>query len=616
MSEQEEVDFLAPSRLASYRLVYNFLFDSEQLTPQDNVIKTFTTRVDTLPGATFVIVSPEYNGLLDMVTPEYQLEVANYIEMAKNKSDRERQIGKEKSAVFTGRFVRHPLNNQLLPVWASDFVLGGYGTGAVMADAHDSRDCELALQYGIYINETVSEDGKPRENFLDKIKEGYVFEDYGVLFRSEKYNGLTSEQAKEVIADDLVAMGKAEKQVNYKFRDWVFSRQRYWGEPFPIEYVEKDDGEVEIRLLEDSELPLVLPDLEDFEPSKDGRSPLAKSDWTRVDERTTREADTMPNWAGSNWYYLRFCDPKNSQEFASQKNLDYWLPVDHYFGGGEHTTMHLLYSRFGHKFLYDQGLVPTMEPYDYRHNGGILLGSDGSKMSKSKGNVIIPDDKLETVGADALRLYVCFIGPYDATVTWIEGGLNRCKKLVDDIWVLREKVDDNKADKSLVVAYHKMLKKITGYLESQKNNVAVSELMSFVNILKEQTGINREIWQNFVLVLAPFAPHLAEELAIIEYLQHTQKSEADIDWETLNKEYGSIHKDPWPKYDESYTVDDEVTYAVQVNGKVRADFGINAEATEEEILTEAKAIVTKWLEGKDLKFHKIIPGKLVTLVVK
>jgi leucyl-tRNA synthetase len=447
------------------------------------------------------------------------------------------------------------------------------------------------------------------------------------LYNSGQWNGLTSSVAREEIGSWLEIQGKGQKQTNYRMRDFVFSRQRYWGEPFPIEY----DNEGNIRVLETSELPLELPIVKDYEPSKDGKSPLAKTDWIHVRDEAgniigKHEADTMPNWAGSNWYFARFTDPHNQNEFASKENMKYWLPVDHYFGGGEHTTMHLLYSRFVYKFLYDQGLVPTPEPYDHRWNGGILLGPDGSKMSKSKGNVVQPNEKLDSMGADALRLYIAFIGPYDGTVVWQDSGLKACKTVVDRVWNLQQKVAWDKKvletvdtlekqEKSLVVAYHKFVKNITKMLDEMRLNVAVAEIMTFTNLLKDLSEIPEDIWLSFILVIAPFMPHISEELAYLVYKQKGGEFDVSQD-EQLRKNYGSIHLDPYfPNYDEALCIDDEITYVVQINGKVRAEFQISKDTLEAEVLEIAKTTTAKWLDGKTIKFSKVIPGKLVTLVV-
>ncbi len=767
---------------------------STNISQEENLtIETFTTRVDTIFAATFLVLAPEHSLVLQLTTEENLPKVQAYLQEVQNKSERERQIGAEKTGVFTGSYAINPITGDKVPIWVSDYVLGGYGTAAIMAvPGHDERDFEFAKKFGLEILENV----KP----VNEEKNGEIFTNYGVLFNSGEYSGLTSEEAKEKLVQKLENEGKGKREINYKFRDWVFSRQRYWGEPFPFEYIrlndvfvdfaqldeqlkqsgrvgvvdcvvvnsqgqillqkrsatrtlfpnhfnligghieegetilqamqreikeetgcdlgqilhylgfteinlsednkklnfvfivtvkgepkiqepekasemmwvkadqilnfvipqsqytvyfpswkQKDfvkeliaenkdtyivdvlsqafdwinkyfsglslidiDGELyEIRLLDTDKLPLVLPDVEDYLPSPEGRSPLAKIDWINIrDEQGIiigkREPDTMPNWAGSSWYYLRYCDPKNDAEFASYDKLKYWLPVDHYFGGSEHTTLHLLYSRFWHKFLFDQGYVPTSEPYDYRTNGGLLLGPDGRKMSKSLGNVISPDEKLELVGADALRLYINFIGPYDGTVIWQDGGLKACKRLVDTIWNLREKVKNDEGstiNRKLLSAYHKMVKKITEQIPALRTNVAVAEIMTFVNLLKEQDQIPSNIWKGFLQVLAPFAPHITEEL-----------------WYKVNgydkKDYTkSIHLSGWPKFDPVLCVEDEVTIVVQVNGKVRAEFVALKDTSEQELLKKAKEIAAKWLEGKTIKFSKVIPNKMVTFAV-
>lgn len=386
-----------------------------------------------------------------------------------------------------------------------------------------------------------------------------------------------------------------------------------------------DDQEYEIRLLNTNELPLTLPDLEDFAPNVDGQSPLAKSSWSVIrdeegNEIGRRETDTMPNWAGSSWYYLRFTDPKNSDEFASQQNLKYWLPVDHYFGGNEHTTLHLLYSRFWHRFLYDRGHVPTIEPYINRTNGGLLLGPDGTKMSKSKGNVIQPEEKIDEVGADALRLYVAFIGPYDGTVVWQDGGLKACKRVIDTVWDLQYKVKTEYVDsKSVLVAYNKLIKTISGYIESLKLNVAVAEIMTFVNIIKGEESISLDTWKGFLKVLSPFCPHITEELWYIAngFTMPQILNNNDSPTLTYQMDYTkSIHLQSWPQYDEKLIIDETIVYAVQVNGKVRGEFSIPINASDDQILEFAQQTASKYIEGKSIKFSKIIQNKLVTLVVE
>ena len=368
--------------------------------------------------------------------------------------------------------------------------------------------------------------------------------------------------------------------------------------------------EYKINLLPKDKLPLELPDVVDFEPSNDGRSPLAKTSWIDIKDENgnivgQREADTMPNWAGSSWYYLRFTDPKNQNEFASKDNLKYWLPVDHYFGGNEHTTLHLLYSRFWHKVLFELGYVPTSEPYKNRTNGGILLANDGTKMSKSKGNVINPDEKLDIVGADALRLYINFIGPYEATVAWQEGGLIACKRLVDSLFRTKEKVDKNSVttDKKILSTYHQMLKKITEQMEDQRTNVAVAEIMTFNNFLKELPVIPGHVWTGFLQVMAPLAPHVTEEL----WYEYNQFDQSDYT--------KSIHLSSWPEFDPELAKNDLVTMVVQVNGKVRGSFEFAVDSEDSLVLENAKKVVEKWLEGKEIKFSKVVKNKLVSIVI-
>lgn len=580
-------------------------------------IETFTTRVDTIFAATFLVLAPEHPLVEQVTTTECSETVTDYLTTVANKSERERQIGAEKTGVFTGSYAINPVTGGLVPIWVADYVLGGYGTGAIMAvPGHDERDYEFAHKFGLPIVENV----RPIRG--DKVTT--VFTDHGILYNSGEYSDLTSEEAKAKLTEELEATGRGYRQVNYKFRDWVFSRQRYWGEPFPFEYYKlesldsKDagrtieiDGETyQVKLLGVEELPLVLPDVEDYLPSDDGRSPLAKTEWINIrDEQSRiigkREPDTMPNWAGSSWYYLRFCDPKNNQEFASYEKLKYWLPVDHYFGGSEHTTLHLLYSRFWHRFLYDLGYVPTPEPYDYRTNGGLLLGPDGRKMSKSLGNVVSPDEKLALVGADALRLYINFIGPYDGTVIWQDGGLKACKRLVDNIWALRLRVSQSaEAKRSMISAYHKLLRNVTQQISELRTNVAVAELMGFVNLLKEQEQIPVDIWKGFLQVLAPFVPHVAEEL-----------------WYTINgfdrtDPTKSIHLSKWPSFDPNLCIDDEVTIVVQVNGKIRGEFTVSKDSPDDLLINKAKEVASKWLLDKQIKFTKVIPNKMVTFAVE
>ncbi len=829
LSEEEMEQFLEPGLKQARTLLEHFVAKEINQT-----LETFTTRVDTIFGATFLVIAPEHPLLFKLATKNQKLSVENYVKEVKKKSERERQIGGEKTGVFTGSYVRQPFTGKKIPIYVADYVLGGYGTGAIMAvPGHDERDAEMALKYDIPLVETVSIDGKPRNNFLEKIKQGDVFTEDGILFNSQEFSGMISAEARKEITTKLIKENKGRKEVNYKFRDWVFSRQRYWGEPFPFEYLKVDGKELtrkkqdtkylifdfdgvigdtledfaeivhrdlaknmtveeikqewfighhlspkykrgnvytkedaqdslrkrqelgekilsrgprlfdefveqllefdnvkmavvssgsgnyikpftaktglpfthilaaeddlskenkvekvckdwgvspkkvyfftdtksdvlelweildarkifgcswgwhgydrlrevlpderilkefdeiknifdynkytyinhepyQIKLLGESDLPLTLPDVEDYQPSVDGSSPLAKSDWVEIKDDNGRqigyrEADTMPNWAGSSWYYLRYLDPHNSEELADQEKLKYWLPVDHYFGGSEHTTLHLLYSRFWHRFLFDKGIVPTPEPYNQRTNGGILLAEDGRKMSKSLDNVINPDEKLETVGADALRIYINFIGPYDATVCWQEGGLKACKRLVDNVYALNAKtVKTPVVDRKLQTGYHKMVKAVTEYLEDMKNNVAVAEIMTFTNLLKEYEEIPEQIWTGFLRAFAPMAPFITEELWY------------NVNGYDRNDASRSIHLQPWPEYNSELIIEENVTIAVQVNGKLRATFEVPKDSEDQEVLDKAKIKAEKWLQGKEIKFSKVIRNKVVTFAV-
>jgi leucyl-tRNA synthetase len=574
---------------------------------------TFTTRKDTIPGVTFLAIAPEHESLMDLVNFQTKETVETYRLKTESRSERERQTNKEKSGVFTGAYAINPFNDTKVPIYTSDYVLAGYGTGVVMGmPGHDERDREFANKFNLNVFYTT----KRPEGW----SETKIFSSQGIQENSgEGYDGLSNELAGEKIGKVLESKGLAKNVTNYKLRDWIFSRQRYWGEPFPFEYLKtKGDSEMTViiqgeeyfvNVLSDDKLPLILPEVADYEPHE-GQSPLSKTEWINVNDLHGKiigkhESDTMPNWAGSSWYYLRFTDPKNSTEFASQENMNYWLPVDHYFGGNEHTTLHLLYSRFWNQALYDLGHVPVLEPYTMRTNGGILLASDGTKMSKSKGNVISPLEKIDRVGADALRLYINFIGPYDATVAWQEGGLVACKKLLDSIYNHKLKLQSGFEDsKKVISALHSMIRNVSQMIETQKSNVAVSELMIFNNLLKEQSKISTEVYNTFLKVLAPFAPFITEEL-----------------WYSVNNlerfsVKHSIHLQAWPDYDPELCIEESVTMVVQINGKVRAEFETSKDNSQEEVISLAKHAVLNWTEGKTISFVKVVPNKLVTIVVK
>lgn len=595
-----------------YELKWEILDNAQHLSGKDFTV--FTTRLDTVPGVTFIVVAPESDSLVQMIAPDQKEHVKTYIESVKNKSDRDRSIGKEKTGVFTGSYAKNPLTGEVVPIYVADYVLAGYGTGIVMGmGGHDERDRAFAKAHGLaYPITTALPAGWDPE---------VPYDGEGVQVNSGEFDGLDRTAAVSAIFDVLSGYKKVTKKTNYKLRDWVFSRQRYWGEPFPFEYhkvatpVDADEEVIliegesyRIELLPLEKLPLLLPPVADYLPAEDGRSPLAKTDWITIrDEQGNaiglHESDTMPNWAGSCWYFLRYLDPHNDKEFASQEKLEYWLPIDVYFGGSEHTTLHLLYSRMWHRFLYDQGLVPTPEPYQKRINGGILLGPDGRKMSKSLGNVVSPDEKIAKYGADALRMYINFIGPYDATVVWQEGGLKACKAMLDKAVDIAQKVQDAQEDRKLEAARNKLVMLVEKHLEGLKTNVAIAQLMTFTNLLKEYEVIPMQTWKVYLQVLAPFAPHIAEEL----WSKLFENNHANT--------YESIHLSQWPSFDESKIVEDTMTLAIQINGKVRAEIEVSSEISEEQVFELAREAATKWLAGKEIKFQKYIAGKMVTFAV-
>lgn len=573
----------------------------------DQYVTVFTTRPDTNFGATFIAVAPEGEQIAKLlqVIPNKE-DVEAYIAKAKAKSELDRISSKEKTGVFTGLYALNNLNGKEMPIYISDFVIGTVGTGALVGvPGHDVRDFEFAQAMGIEIVRVVEgTDGDTSP--ITKVEQ--VQEEQGKMINSGFLNGLDIHEATEKVMDFIVEKGWGEKVVNYKLRDWLFSRQRYWGEPIPL--IHKEDGTIEAiastddQKSVDSNLPLLLPDIVDYTPSSDATSPLAKNEeWVNTTDSegnpAKRETNTMPNWAGSCWYYMRYIDPKNDRAFADMDKLKYWLPVDKYFGGSEHTTLHLLYSRFWHQFLFDQGLVPTAEPYAWRMNGGLLMGTDGQKMSKSVGNILNPDEKVKLYGADAVRLYINFMGPFDQNAIWLEGGAKACRKLIEDVWALREKVSDTETSPELVTAYHKMVKRVGEMVDDLKTNTAVSEFMIFVNIAKQQSAISKDIWEGFLKAFAPFAVFVTEEL-----------------WSQLGNS-SSIHLETWPEYDESKLVEDTITIAVQVNGKMRDTILISKDATEAEALSAAKSSenVQRFLGGQIVK-EIYVPGKIVNIVVK
>ncbi|MFC2748711.1 MAG: leucine--tRNA ligase [Limosilactobacillus fermentum] len=562
-------------------------------------IEVFTTRADTLFGASYVVLAPE-NELVDqLTTPEQKAAVDAYKEEASRRSDLERtELSKEKTGVFTGAYVINPVNGEQLPIWTADYVLNSYGTGAVMAvPSGDQRDFEFATKFNLPITPVV-------EGFNGE--EAYT-ED-GAHVNSGFLDGLNIKEAKAKMVEWLEEHDCGGKKVNYRLRDWIFSRQRYWGEPIPV--IHWDDGTT--SLVPEDELPLRLPETDNIEPSGTGESPLANiEDWVNVYDKNgrhgKRETNTMPQWAGSSWYWLRYTDPNNDKEFASKEALDYWSPVDLYVGGAEHAVLHLLYARFWHKVLYDLGLVPTKEPFMKLVNQGMILGSNHEKMSKSKGNVVNPDDIVDQYGADTLRLYEMFMGPLEESVPWDEKGLHGANKWAQRVWRLL--MDDNNHlrdrvstynDGKLTKVYNQTVKKVTDDFERMHFNTAISQLMVFVNEAYKVDDLPLEYMEGFVKMIAPLMPHLAEEL-----------------WSQFN-ESETITYQPWPTYDEKALVEDEVEMIVQVNGKVRAKIKMAKDADNKDVEDAALANehVHSFVDGKDVKKVIVIPNRIVNIVVK
>ena len=567
-----------------------------KIVDSDEIIKVFTTRADTSFGITAMIIAPEHSLLKKITTKENQDKINSYVDSSKKKSEFERtQLEKEKTGVFTGSYCVNPVNNEKIPIWVSDYVIATYGGGAVMiVPAHDKRDYAFAKKYDVGIREVVSGG--------DISKEPYT--EYGKLINSEEFNGLSSKEAIEKITDWLIKNKVGQRTINYKLRDWVFSRQHYWGEPIPIVHCEKCG----IVTVPEKDLPVELPHVEKYEPTDTGESPLADiQEWVntkcpKCGGSAKRETDTMPNWAGSSWYFLRYIDPNNNEKFADFDKLKYWLPVDLYNGGMEHTTLHLLYSRFWHKVLYDLKLVPTEEPYQRRYSHGMVLAEDGRKMSKSFNNVVNPDDTITEYGADTLRIYEMFMGPFDQTISWSIKGVQGCFRFLNKVWqIFNSKGKIGKvSDKKLITKLHQLIKKVNDDLDNMKFNTAVAVMMEFVNAWSEDGKIlSKKDAQAFLYLLSPFAPHIVEEL-----------------WNKLgNKE--SIFKEEWPEYDKKLIQEETVQLIVQINGKVRdkieIKIGLSEKEVQELILSQEK--IQKWLDAKKIKKFIYIPNRLVNLVI-
>ena len=565
---------------------------------EDTKIKVFTTRPDTIYGVSYIVMAPEHALTKQLTTPENRAAVEKYLEEVAHKSDLERtDLAKEKTGVFTGSYAVNPVSGEKLPIWIADYVLSSYGTGAVMAvPAHDDRDYEFARQFNLPV--------KPVIEGGNLEKEAYTGD--GKHINSEFLDGLGKQEAIDRMIDWLKEHGVGDKKVNYRLRDWLFSRQRYWGEPIPV--IHWDDGET--TLVPEDELPLRLPKTDDIKPSGTGESPLANlDDWVNVVDENgrhgKRETNTMPQWAGSSWYFLRYVDPHNQAALADYNKLKQWLPVDLYVGGAEHAVLHLLYARFWHKFLYDLGVVPTKEPFQRLVNQGMILGDNHEKMSKSKGNVVNPDDIVEQYGADTLRLYEMFMGPLDASIAWSEDGLSGAHKFIKRIWNLLIDDQDRLRDRvttendgALDRIYNQTVKKVTDDFEQLHFNTAISQMMVFVNQCYKADALPLEYVEGFVKLIAPLTPHIAEEL-----------------WTKLGH-VGSIAYAQWPTYDESKLEEDTVEIIVQVNGKLRAKLTASKNITKDELEKQALADekVQHHLEGKTIRKVIVIPGKLVNVV--
>jgi leucyl-tRNA synthetase len=564
----------------------------------DESFTVFTTRPDTLFGATYAVLAPEHPFVEKITTEAQQDAVAAYLDQIKSKSDLERtDLAKDKTGVFTGAYAINPTNGERMPIWIADYVLMSYGTGAIMAvPAHDERDYEFAKKFELAIKAVVAGG--------DIEKEAYTGD--GEHINSEFLNGLNKEDAISQMISWLEEKEIGTKKITYRLRDWLFSRQRYWGEPIPI--IHWEDGTM--TAVPDAELPLVLPITKEIKPSGTGESPLANiSDWLNVVDPVTgkkgrRETNTMPQWAGSSWYYIRYIDPQNTEAIADLEKLKEWLPVDIYIGGAEHAVLHLLYARFWHKVLYDIGVVSTKEPFQKLFNQGMILGEGNEKMSKSKGNVVNPDDIVESHGADTLRLYEMFMGPLEASIAWSTTGLDGSRRFLDRIWrlfveengQLNPKIQDSEEASNLEKIYHQTVKKVTEDYEGIRFNTAISQLMVFINESYKATVLPKGYMEGFVKLISPIAPHLAEE--IWEKLGHT----------------GTVSYEAWPAYDEAKLVDDEVEIVVQVNGKVKAKLMVANDATKEALEQIAMEEIKDQIEGKTVRKVIAVPGKLVNIV--
>ena len=571
-----------------------------QIKDTEDKLRIYTTRCDTLFGVTYMVVSPEHP-YLDKYKDQIKNweEIVAYREQASRKSDFERaELAKDKTGVaIDGLTAINPVNGKEVPIWVSDYVLMSYGTGAIMAvPAHDERDWEFAKKFHLPIIQVVAKNGEE----VDVNEAAFTDVATGVLINSDFLNGLEVKDAKEKMIKFLEEKGIGQAKTNYKLRDWVFSRQRYWGEQIPIVHCYKC-GYVPI---DESELPLLLPEVESYMPTDNGESPLAAmTDWVNTTcpccgGPAKRETDTMPQWAGSSWYFLRYTDPHNDKALASPEALKYWLPVDWYNGGMEHTTLHLLYSRFWHKFLYDQGVVPTPEPYQKRTSHGMILGENGEKMSKSRGNVVNPDDIVQEYGADTLRTYEMFIGAFDLAASWSEDGVKGCRRFLDRVWKLQDLMTDEEGySKDLETKMHQTIKKVSNDFENLKYNTAIAAMMTLLNDFYKKGSITRGELKTLIILLNPVAPHITEEM-----------------WQIIGCE-GRVYQQTWPEFDEAKTVESSVEIAVQINGKVKGTLGIQKDDPKDQVIAKAKEVIADKLTGNIVK-EIYVPGRLVNIVMK
>ena len=599
IDDLEDVDYINPVKIQQKNWIgRSYGAQVEFNTTVGDKLEIYTTRPDTLFGATYMVISPEHP-LIDKWKDNIKNvdEILEYREQVSKKSEFERsEMNKDKTGVrIVGVNGINPVNDKEIPIYVSDYVLMSYGTGAIMAvPAHDSRDYEFAKKFGIDIVEVVSGGDIENEAFTDCSS--------GKLVNSEFLNGLSVEDAKLKMLKWLEDHNKGRAQKNYKLRDWVFARQRYWGEPIPIIHC-PECGEVAVP---ENELPIKLPNICDFEPTENGESPLSKIDefvnvkCPKCGRDAKRETDTMPQWAGSSWYYLRYCDPNCDDALASQKELDYWLPVDWYNGGMEHTTLHLLYSRFWHKFLYDIGVVSTKEPYAKRTSHGMILGQNGEKMSKSRGNVVNPDDIVNEYGADTIRLYEMFMGDFEKSAPWSSSSIKGCRRFLDRVWSLQDILKGDNVRSEFEGSLNKMIKKVTDDIENMKFNTAISSMMSFINEVYDSKSITKEEFRILIILLSPFAPHLAEELyEILEY-------------------GGYVHEQNWPKYDADKIKDDVVEIAVQICGKIKSKLTIPVDISQDEVIELAKKDekISLELKGKKIIKEIYVKNRLLNIVAK